>query len=68
MLLTVLFTFTFVVFIFAGWLALRVANSADSRREGARFSNNQWRLIGWGVAVLICLVGAIIEFSIIFGE
>ncbi|MDK2971648.1 MAG: hypothetical protein PWP23_1403 [Candidatus Sumerlaeota bacterium] len=68
MFLIVLFTITLIVFGFMGWLALTVAKSADEEVEGSRLTKNQWRAMAWLVAVLVCLVAALIEYKIILGN
>lgn len=56
---------TLVIFVLMGWLGLTVAKESDKKPEGALLSNNQKRAIGWMVAVLIALLGAVIEFFVV---
>lgn len=63
-----LFAVTLVLFGFAGWLALRVASSADEQYGRTPLTKNQWRALAWALVVVAALVGAVIECRVVLRE
>lgn len=47
------------------WAAFTVGREADEEYGDSPLSKNQWRLLGWVVAIGIALVATIIEYYIV---
>ena len=64
-LIIILFVLTFVIFIIGGWAAFTLSKPQDEEYGESKLTKNQIRLIGWGVAILIALMAAVIEYFIV---
>jgi len=64
-LLFVLFIITFIIMGFMGWVFYMMARSTDTRTDSSILSHNQWRLVGWAVAIGIVMIAVVIEFFVI---
>lgn len=62
----ILFIATLVIFGALGLAAYKVASDDDEEYGDTGMSKNTMRLLAWGVAILICLAAAFIEWKIIF--
>lgn len=59
-----LFIGTLLMFALMGYMLNRMSSEGEDRTKG--LSGNQIRLLAWLVVIIAGLIGAVIEFNIVF--
>lgn len=64
----ILFIGTLALFGVFAWIAYRLDRARDREAGRTGLTGNQWRLLAYGIGILLFLIAAFIEWRVVIAE